>query len=43
VTEGTTSQEDWIAVVVEEIESLLEWETKVHLDYGGLDTSLPNI
>jgi hypothetical protein len=40
VIEGATSQEDWSAVVVEETKSLPVWETKVHPDDGGWDTSL---
>jgi hypothetical protein len=39
-TEGASSQEDWIAYVVEEIESLRVWEIEVHLDDYGWDTSL---
>jgi hypothetical protein len=40
VTEEEDSQEDWSAVVVEETESLPEWETKVHPNDDGWDTSL---
>jgi hypothetical protein len=40
VMEGASSQEDWIVVVVEEIESLPVWQTKVHLDDYGWDTFL---
>jgi hypothetical protein len=44
VTEGATSQEDWSAVVVadpvQETELLPVWETEVHPDVGGWNTSL---
>jgi hypothetical protein len=42
--EGAASQEDWSAVVVadpvQKTELLPVWETKVHLDDGGWNTSL---
>jgi hypothetical protein len=38
-SEEAASQEDWSTVVVEETESLPVWETEVHLDDGGWDTS----
>jgi hypothetical protein len=44
VTEGAASQEDWSAVVVadpvQETELLPVWETEVHPDDGGWNTSL---
>jgi hypothetical protein len=44
VIEGAANQEDWSAVVVAELvqetELLPVWETEVHPDDGGWDTSL---
>jgi hypothetical protein len=44
VTEGAANQEDWSAVVVADpvhvVELLPVWETEIHLDVGGWNTSL---